>query len=162
MKTDEAETKRNSLHGETEKSFFLNGKSLALLTLCAVAHYVYSAYNLYTVHNAYLYGMHAACVHSVYTMCTGCAQHMYWCLAIVCSLAVVSLYLDVVYWVNILHGIFNYLSHLQKKETDASDISSHASTNNTSGKEKRADLLQASVGSQSTHSVALHQDITVA
>ena len=30
MKTDEAETKRNSLHGETEKSFFWNGKSLAL------------------------------------------------------------------------------------------------------------------------------------
>ena len=32
MKTDEAETKRNSLHGETEKSFFWNGKSLALET----------------------------------------------------------------------------------------------------------------------------------
>ena len=32
MKTDEAETKRNSLHGETEKSFLWNGKSLASLT----------------------------------------------------------------------------------------------------------------------------------
>ena len=34
MKTDEAETKRNSLHGETEKSFFWNGKSLALTVEC--------------------------------------------------------------------------------------------------------------------------------
>ena len=32
MKTDEAEIKQNSLHGETEKSFFWNGKSLALVT----------------------------------------------------------------------------------------------------------------------------------
>ena len=40
MKTDEAETKRNSLHGETEKSFFWNGKSLALQhndALCPLA-----------------------------------------------------------------------------------------------------------------------------
>ena len=36
MKTDEAETKRNSLHGETEKSFFWNGKSLALHYTIAV------------------------------------------------------------------------------------------------------------------------------
>ena len=31
MKTDEVETKQNSLHGEMEKSFFWNGKSLALI-----------------------------------------------------------------------------------------------------------------------------------
>ena len=30
MKTDEVEMKWNSLHGEMEKSFFWNGKSLAL------------------------------------------------------------------------------------------------------------------------------------
>ena len=30
MKTDEVEMKWNSLHGEMEKSFFGNGKSLAL------------------------------------------------------------------------------------------------------------------------------------
>ena len=36
MKTDEAETKRNSLHGETEKSFFWNGKSLALVLFSQV------------------------------------------------------------------------------------------------------------------------------
>ena len=31
MKTDEVELERNSLHGEMEKSFFWNGKLLALI-----------------------------------------------------------------------------------------------------------------------------------
>ena len=45
MKTDEVETKWNSLHGETEKSFFGSGKSLALnecwkFCLCGSSSYV--------------------------------------------------------------------------------------------------------------------------
>ena len=36
MKTDEVETKQSSLHGEMEKSFFWNGKSLALVILVGI------------------------------------------------------------------------------------------------------------------------------